>query len=38
MATHDREIVNKMNKRVLILKEGRLVKDYEKGSYDHESF
>ncbi len=38
MATHDRDIVNKMNKRVIILKEGRLVKDYEKGSYDHESF
>ena len=28
MATHDREIVNKMKKRVLVLKEGRLVKDY----------
>ncbi len=38
MATHDRDIVDKMNKRVLILKEGRLVKDYEKGKYDHASF
>ena len=37
MATHDREIVNKMKKRVLVLKEGRLVKDYEKGKYDHEA-
>lgn len=37
MATHDREIVNKMKKRVLILKEGRLVKDYEKGKYDDEA-
>ena len=37
MATHDREIVNKMKKRVLVLKEGRLVKDYEKGKYDDES-
>ena len=36
MATHDREIVNKMKKRVLVLKEGRLVKDYEKGKYDDE--
>ena len=36
MATHDREIVNKMKKRVLVLKDGRLVKDYEKGKYDDE--
>jgi len=31
MATHDKDIVNKMGKRVIVLKEGRLVKDYEKG-------
>ena len=37
MATHDREIVNKMKKRVLVLKEGRLVKDYEKGKYNDEA-
>ena len=37
MATHDREIVNKMKKRVLVLKEGRLVTDYEKGKYDDEA-
>ena len=37
MATHDREIVNKMKKRVLVLKEGRLVKDYEKVKYDDEA-
>ena len=37
MATHDREIVNKMKKRVLVLKEGRRVKDYEKGKYDDEA-
>ena len=36
MATHDKEIVNKMGKRVLVLKEGRLVKDYEKGKYADE--
>ena len=35
MATHDREIVNKMKKRVLLLENGKLIKDYEKGSYDH---
>ena len=38
MATHDREIVNKMKKRVLVLKEGRLVKDYKEGTYKHEEF
>jgi len=37
MATHDREIVNRMKKRVVILKEGRLVKDVEKGEYDDEA-
>ena len=37
MATHDRERVNKMKKRGLVLKEGRLVKDYEKGKYDDEA-
>ncbi len=36
MATHDKEIVNKMGKRVIVLKEGRLVKDYEKGKYKNE--
>ena len=34
MATHDREMVNKM-KRVVLLDNGKLVKDYEKGSYTH---
>ncbi|MDO5569811.1 MAG: cell division ATP-binding protein FtsE [bacterium] len=33
MATHDRDIVDKMKKRVILIDEGRLVKDYEKGSY-----
>ena len=37
MATHDREMVNKMKKRVVLLDKGKLAKDYEKGSYiDHE--
>lgn len=35
MATHDREMVNKMKKRVVLLDKGKLVKDYEKGSYTH---
>ena len=37
MATHDKEILNTMKKRVVILKEGRLVKDMEKGVYDNEA-
>ncbi len=36
MVTHDIEIVNKMKKRVLVLKEGRLVKDYKEGTYRDE--
>lgn len=35
MATHDREMVDKMKKRVILLDNGKLVKDYEKGSYSH---
>jgi len=38
MATHDKEIVNRMKKRVLLLENGVLVGDYLKGSYKaHES-
>ena len=37
MATHDKEIVNKMKKRVVVLQDGRLVGDYEKGKYTNES-
>lgn len=33
MATHDREMVDKMKKRVLLLDNGKLIKDYEEGSY-----
>jgi cell division transport system ATP-binding protein len=36
MATHDKEMVDKMEKRVILLEEGKLVKDFEKGTYDHE--
>lgn len=35
MATHDREMVNKMKKRVILLDNGKVVKDYERGSYSH---
>lgn len=38
MATHDKEIVNRMKKRVLTIQNGMLVSDQEKGSYNvHES-
>ena len=36
MATHDRDIVNRMQKRVIVIEEGKLVKDYERGQYYHE--
>ena len=34
VVTHDRDIVNKMKKRVIILENGRVKKDSEKGTYD----
>lgn len=37
MATHDKEIVNKMQKRVVTLKDGRLINDTEKGGYNYET-
>lgn len=33
MATHDKDIVNRMKKRVVVIKNGVVVGDYEKGSY-----
>lgn len=38
MATHDKDIVNRMKKRVLVIENGVLAGDYLKGSYkEHES-
>ena len=38
MATHDKEIVNRMNKRVVCLNQGVLVSDQKKGKYiEHEN-
>ena len=37
MVTHDKDIVNKMKKRVITLKEGRLISDCEKGKYNNEA-
>lgn len=36
MATHDREIVNRMQKRVIELKKGSVIRDIEAGGYAHE--
>lgn len=36
MATHDREMVDKMRKRVIYLENGKLVSDYEKGTYSND--
>ena len=33
MTTHNRDIVNKMKKRVVVLDEGKIVKDFERGKY-----
>ena len=33
MATHDKDIVNRMKKRVIVIKDGLLSGDYLKGSY-----
>jgi cell division transport system ATP-binding protein len=33
LATHDREIVNALKKRVITLKEGKVISDDEKGIY-----
>lgn len=38
MATHDKDIVNRMKKQVLILKDGRLISFKKKGTYDDEIF
>ena len=33
MTTHNRDIVNKMKKRVIVINEGKIVQDYERGKY-----
>lgn len=37
MATHDKEIVDTMRRRVITLDQGRLVRDHDKGGYEHEA-
>ena len=36
-ATHNKELVDRMRKRVLVLKDGRLVKDEQRGNFDYDS-
>lgn len=38
MVTHDRSIVERLQKRVLLLDSGRLLKDYKEGEYVNEAF
>ena len=33
MTTHNREIVNTMKKRVVVIDQGKIIKDYERGKY-----
>lgn len=33
MTTHNRDIVNEMKKRVVVLDEGKIIQDYERGKY-----
>lgn len=37
MVTHDINIVKALNKRVIVLKEGRLIKDYKEGTFKDEN-
>ena len=36
MATHDKEMVNRMKKRVILIDSGKIKRDYEKGTYNNE--
>ncbi len=38
MATHNKDIVDKYKKRVILVKQGKIKKDYQKGTYDNENF
>ena len=33
LATHNKDVVNQINKRVIVLENGRIVRDEEKGRY-----
>ena len=37
MVTHDIDIVSSMKKRTILLDNGRILKDYAKGTYTNES-
>ena len=37
MVTHDINVVKKLNKRVVVLDSGRVLKDYKKGTYSNEN-
>ena len=37
MATHDLEIVDRMKERVVVIKEGTIIRDYERGTFYREN-
>ncbi|PKM68477.1 MAG: cell division ATP-binding protein FtsE [Firmicutes bacterium HGW-Firmicutes-2] len=37
VVTHDKEVVNSMKKRVITLREGRVIRDMQKGDYGYEN-
>ncbi len=37
VVTHDKDIVNKMKKQVITIKDGRIINNVEKGTYDNEN-
>lgn len=37
MVTHDKDIVRKMNKRVVVMDSGRVLKDYKEGEYNEDN-
>lgn len=37
VVTHDTEIVDKLKKRVVVLDQGRILKEYAEGEYKHEN-
>ena len=37
VATHAKDIVDRMKKRVIVIEAGKLKYDYEKGTYSHEN-
>ncbi|HCF90641.1 MAG TPA: cell division ATP-binding protein FtsE, partial [Firmicutes bacterium] len=37
MATHNKDIVNRMRRRVIAMEHGKIIRDEQRGAYDIES-